>query len=193
MTLKEQYDRDVKSKRCWACDIPHHGEGCFLLDSCGPENKCFQPMGFAQYVQLHGAVTATATVRTVDEQENKPEDDREKGTGMSEGTFRGLLVDQIERCKTVLGAKSDEYGPTDRLHNFRVAAALQNQTLEQALSGMMAKHTISVYDMCRESGEKEFPIELWQEKITDHINYLLLLNAAVREREAQRNAEAKTH
>ena len=26
-----------------------------------------------------------------------------------------------------------------------------------------------------------YPIELWQEKITDHINYLFLLNAIVRE------------
>ena len=44
---------------------------------------------------------------------------------------------------------------------------------------MMAKHTVSVYDMC-ESGE-QYPVELWQEKITDSINYLLLLNAMVRE------------
>ena len=35
-------------------------------------------------------------------------------------------------------------------------------------------------DMC-ESGE-QYPIELWQEKITDSINYLLLLNAMVREK-----------
>lgn len=44
---------------------------------------------------------------------------------------------------------------------------------------MMSKHTVSVYDMC-ESGE-QYPIHLWQEKITDSINYLLLLNAMVRE------------
>lgn len=43
----------------------------------------------------------------------------------------------------------------------------------------MAKHTVSVYDMA-ESGQL-YPIELWQEKITDHINYLFLLNAIVRE------------
>lgn len=50
---------------------------------------------------------------------------------------------------------------------------------KEALAGMMAKHTISVYDMCR-SG-KDYPIELWNEKITDHINYLLLLKAIVEE------------
>ena len=42
---------------------------------------------------------------------------------------------------------------------------------------MMAKHTVSIYDMCN-SGQK-YPIELWNEKITDHINYLLLLRAII--------------
>lgn len=44
---------------------------------------------------------------------------------------------------------------------------------------MMAKHTVSIYDMCN-SGLK-YPIELWNEKITDHINYLLLLRAIIEE------------
>ena len=42
---------------------------------------------------------------------------------------------------------------------------------------MMAKHTTSVYDMV-ESG-KPYSLELWDEKITDHINYLILLRAAL--------------
>lgn len=93
--------------------------------------------------------------------------------------FEKLFEEQIERSRKVLVEKAKEYATGDRLHNFRIAAALEDQTLPQALAGMMAKHTISVYDMCR-SGEA-YPIELWQEKITDHINYLLLLNAVVRE------------
>lgn len=44
---------------------------------------------------------------------------------------------------------------------------------------MMSKHTVSVYDMCN-SGE-DYPIELWEEKITDSINYFLLLSIAVEE------------
>jgi len=42
---------------------------------------------------------------------------------------------------------------------------------------MMAKHTVSIYDMCG-SGEI-YDIAKWDEKITDHINYLLLLRALV--------------
>lgn len=100
---------------------------------------------------------------------------------MNTERFNQLFEEQIERSRDVLCAKAKEYATTDRLHNFRVAAALECKTAEQALAGMMAKHTVSVYDMC-ESGEK-YPLSLWQEKITDHINYLLLLNAIVREGE----------
>lgn len=98
---------------------------------------------------------------------------------MTTEVFNMLFEEQIERSRNVLCAKAKEYATADRLHNFKVAAALEGKTAAQALAGMMAKHTVSVYDMC-ESGE-EYHIELWQEKITDHINYLLLLNAIVRE------------
>ena len=67
----------------------------------------------------------------------------------------------------------------DRLHNFKNAAGMMSCDPKEALAGMMAKHTISVYDMCRSC--KDYPIELWNEKITDHINYLLLLKAIVEE------------
>lgn len=190
MTMREEYDRDVANKSCMACDIHSDDEsGCFMLPSCGIESRYFQPMGFEKYDRLHGSTECSITSAAPGPVEERLKRDAQLGLGMGEGTFRALLEEQIETCKRVLGAKSDEYGPTDRLHNFRVAAGMECITMEQALAGMMAKHTISVYDMCRESGEKEFPIELWQEKITDHINYLLLLNAAVREREALRHAE----
>jgi hypothetical protein len=51
---------------------------------------------------------------------------------------------------------------------------------------MMAKHTISIYDMCYgDRNGKTYSLELWDEKITDSINYLLLLKALV--------TEAKVH
>lgn len=75
----------------------------------------------------------------------------------------------------------------DRLHNFKVAAGLQDCLPTTALAGMMAKHTVSVHDMIRglENGLC-YPIELWNEKIGDSINYLLLLAAAVREVQTDR-------
>ena len=98
---------------------------------------------------------------------------------MTAERFEQIMEDQFQRCRQVLIVKAKEYATEDRLHNFRVAAALQSCTELQALAGMMAKHTVSVYDMTRDG--KPHPLELWEEKITDSINYLLLLRAMVEE------------
>ena len=103
----------------------------------------------------------------------------QRGNTMTATEFERIFEEQVERSRIVLVNKAGEYATEARLHNFKVAAALESKTPEQALAGMMAKHTVSVYDMA-ESG-LAYPIELWQEKITDHINYLFLLNAIVRE------------
>lgn len=97
---------------------------------------------------------------------------------MNAKRFNEVLADQINAVNAILGTKASEYADdTDRLHNFKAAAALQKITPKVALSGFMAKHTISIYDML-ESG-KDFPLEKWDEKITDHINYLILLRALI--------------
>ena len=97
--------------------------------------------------------------------------------------FNKIIHEQIERCEATLCKKADEYATEDRLHNFKVAAGIQNCLPTTALAGMMAKHTVSVYDMIQglENG-RSYPVELWNEKIGDSINYLLLLSAAVREK-----------
>lgn len=109
---------------------------------------------------------------------------------MNTETFNKIIHEQIERCENTLCKKADEYDANeDRLHVFKVAAGIQKCLPTTALAGMMAKHTVSVYDMIRglEDG-KSYPVELWDEKIGDSINYLLLLAAAVREdSENQRN------
>ena len=99
---------------------------------------------------------------------------------MNSEWFEKVIKEQIKTCEDVLIGKAKEYATdNDRLHNFNNAAGMMSCDPKEALAGMMAKHTISVYDMCR-SG-KDYPIELWNEKITDHINYLLLLKAIVEE------------
>lgn len=95
---------------------------------------------------------------------------------MDNTRFQQVLDRQIQQTKMVLAGKAEEYASdTDRLSNFKSAAALKKVTPEQALTGMMAKHTVSVYDMV-ESG-KEYTEAEWDEKIGDHINYLVLLKA----------------
>jgi len=99
---------------------------------------------------------------------------------MKTDKFNYIVSQQLIRSTDVLCNKAKEYATEDRLHNFKVAAAVQGCTPVQALAGMMAKHTVSVYDMCR-GDAWNFPIDLWNEKLTDHINYLLLLRALIEE------------
>ena len=68
----------------------------------------------------------------------------------------------------------------DRLSSFKVAASLQGCTPQRALVGMMAKHIVSLYDMCY-AKNAAFKKELWDEKITDSLNYLFLLAAIIKE------------
>ena len=104
---------------------------------------------------------------------------------MTTEKFEVIINSQIEECKRILCSKAKEYATADRLHNFKVAGALQGISPIKALMGMMTKHTVSVADMCM-SGET-YPQELWDEKITDSINYLLLLSALVREENHDKN------
>lgn len=96
--------------------------------------------------------------------------------------FSHILDSQSQACYEILGVKADEYADEgDRLHNFKIAAELAGTTPKVALAGMMAKHTVSIYDMIH--SPEIHPVEQWTEKITDHINYLFLLKAIVVEDE----------
>jgi hypothetical protein len=97
---------------------------------------------------------------------------------MNNEDFIYVLARQQAKCYDTLVAKGREYAPDeDKLHNFKIAAQSQGITPRQALAGMMAKHTVSIFDMCR--SEELYTPEQWDEKITDHINYLILLKALV--------------
>lgn len=98
---------------------------------------------------------------------------------MNNQAFNTVIKDQLGYCESLLITKGEEYDndTNDRLHSFKTAAQLQGITPKQALAGMLAKHTISIFDMCQD--KKHFTADKWEEKITDHINYLLLLKAMV--------------
>lgn len=105
---------------------------------------------------------------------------------MNTADFNKIIDSRIQKCLDVLCKKADEYATDDRLHNFKVAAELQGCTPIRALSGMMCKHTVSVYDLINDFEEgKDIPLELWEEKIGDSINYLLLLTALIHEHKGE--------
>lgn len=107
---------------------------------------------------------------------------------MRASDFNRILKGQLQKVSDILGTKASEYASdVDRLQNFKTAAALKHISPREALGGMMVKHTVSIYDMI-DSG-KDYPIELWDEKITDHINYLILLKAIVVDERRNRSQE----
>lgn len=109
---------------------------------------------------------------------------------MNNDEFEQIFEDQVRVCRAILVEKAAEYADdNDRMHNFNVAAEIQGTTREEALAGMMCKHTVSIYDMIAE-GAAQFSMAKWDEKITDHINYLILLRALVEEELRAEQADA---
>lgn len=96
--------------------------------------------------------------------------------------FNDFVSSLFEGCASLLTRKGVEYEKSaDRLANFKRAAMLQHETPEKALFGMLAKHIVSIADLCAESGDRDIPLELWDEKIMDGISYLVLLRALAEE------------
>jgi hypothetical protein len=102
--------------------------------------------------------------------------------------FERVFEEQVKRCTDLLLVKAREYATEDRLHNFKRAAALKGETPRQALVGIMVKHTVSIFDMGL--SDKHFTPAQWDEKITDHMNYLFLLRAIAAEEEMEKTTVA---
>ena len=93
---------------------------------------------------------------------------------MKTNEFNQIVELQLEKIRAVLVKKADEYNlEEDRLGFFKRSAAFAQETPEQALYGFLLKHLQSITDMVM-SGES-YPEDLWKEKITDAMNYLVLL------------------
>lgn len=101
---------------------------------------------------------------------------------MNRSTFNEIVEKQIEDCRSVLVSKGEEYAPTteeDRLGHFKKAANLMNCSTRKAVFSMLAKHLVSISDMCDTTDE--YTDEKWSEKIGDSINYLCILKACIEE------------
>jgi hypothetical protein len=110
---------------------------------------------------------------------------------MMREAFQDVMRKTFAKCAEILTVKAGEYSSLmDRLHNFKQAAFFQQTTPESALSGMMAKHIVSIYDFIADLDIGRYrPLSQWDEKIIDTINYLVLLRALIVERE---DREGKT-
>lgn len=102
---------------------------------------------------------------------------------MTFDTFEELLDRRLEAIRSTLATKASEYAKSDdRLHNFKRAAAIQDETPAEALVGMWSKHLVSVLDIVDAYGlGQHTPSAVIDEKLGDAINYLILLEAILKE------------
>lgn len=99
---------------------------------------------------------------------------------MTEAEFQMVLGHRLEQVKQVLEKKAGGYAFNDDwLHNFKRAAGFAGVSPAQAALSMALKHFVSVSDMA--AGHLAVTEENLNEKITDAINYLILIEACLRE------------
>ena len=101
---------------------------------------------------------------------------------MHESIFNDLLERRLRLCRSTLGKKAAEYSRGDRLHNFKRAGRILDQLPAKACLYFSLKHLVSVMDIVDDLEQEKKPsTELIDEKIGDMINYLILLEALIRE------------
>jgi hypothetical protein len=112
-----------------------------------------------------------------------PSKQRKGGRNLNAKEFKFILDGNIDRTRNVLDYKATHYASdTDRLDNFKRAAAMLNTTPEKALLGFTAKHIVSVITMVEGLAQgKVYKLDQWHEKLGDIINYCILLEALVTE------------
>jgi len=114
---------------------------------------------------------------------NKLKKNIKLGVKMNVTNFNKLLEERIKKIRQVLDSKNKEYASdTDKLYNFKRAGDMLRVTPEQALVGMWAKHIISILDIVDNISTEKVTKEMLEEKIGDAINYLILLEALIKER-----------
>ena len=103
---------------------------------------------------------------------------------MTNEVFDITVENRLKLIKEILLRKRAEYAPNggDRLHNFNRAAEMLRVTPEAALVGMWTKHIISILDIVDNLDNSVPSLEMIEEKIGDAINYLILLEAMLKDR-----------
>jgi hypothetical protein len=99
--------------------------------------------------------------------------------------FEKLARKRFDYClNLMIGEKHKEYSRNnDKLHNFKVAGRMKGETPERALIGMEIKQRVSIIDIVNDLDKGELPrLEVLAEKISDEINYMVLLEALIKER-----------
>ena len=103
---------------------------------------------------------------------------------MEEKDFQRVLTQRLQKIEQTLGQKAKEYAVKgDKLHNFNVGARITGQIREKVLWGFALKHYISFLDILDNVEKGKLPTEeMVDQKIGDLINYLVLVEASLKDR-----------
>lgn len=115
---------------------------------------------------------------------------------MNQHDFTLHIEHRIDKIKNILIVKGEEYAKgTDRLQAFKDAANLRHTSIEDALGGMVSKQIVSLFDMIFRT-TLAFPdkvtnetYKVWEEKLTDIIIYMMLLDTILIEQFNIKNEE----
>lgn len=108
---------------------------------------------------------------------------------MEEKRFYKLVDERLSKITSTLASKGNEYStPGNKLHNFDRGANITGQTREIVLLGFLLKHQISILDIIDKIEVGVLPTrKLLDEKLTDIINYYILLEASIVDRIEKEN------
>lgn len=99
--------------------------------------------------------------------------------------FNNIVENRVKIILTSLMDKGREYtaDDEDRLITFKSVANLRRTTVEDALGGMVSKQIDSLFNMISQTknGIAGSP-SLWEERIKDIINYMILLDAVLEDK-----------
>lgn len=97
---------------------------------------------------------------------------------MTDNPMMAAIYEQMRRCENILAEKFKDYGNhEDPFWHFNRAAKLLEQTPQQVLMTLFSKHLTCIVEMAKDPHASSSA--RWEEKITDAINYLLILSSMV--------------
>lgn len=97
---------------------------------------------------------------------------------MNQSDFETLLAERIDKIRSLLKSKSKEYSnEDDKLKNFKNGCKISGQTPKAYLWSLAVKHIECIKEIALDNLSEEYA----DEKIGDAINYLILLEATIKE------------
>jgi hypothetical protein len=102
---------------------------------------------------------------------------------MNTHEFNNILEARLEKIRSVMGQKAEEYSTDlDKLHNFKCAARINGTHPVREAHGFLTKHLVSYMDMIKKVEQGVIiPQSTIEEKFTDILNYFILQEAIITE------------